>query len=472
MSPLISIHFLQRQSDEKLVALARAGNERAFETLVRRYRRALLAYARRLSGSEALAEDALQQALLQAWIALCAEAKPNDVRPWLFRIVHNVVVSGLRRPQHQCVELDEALDTGERVADADVRIECREALSGLAALPELQRRAIVLTAFGGNSHGEVAATLGLTDGAVRGLVYRARAALRSAAAVLPLPIARWAANRSPRRTSLLERAGELLGGGGAAGAGGILLKGGVTAATVGALATATQIFIPAVPVQHHFRPRIAPVAGATTRKEASRPPGSFQTTSHGPGSTIASADAGSTGSGPTANLRLASGSRAVGSRGHRAQIVTLTGSGAGPAGNGDSGARSGAGDGRSGSSGSSGGSGRDGGGGSGSGGGDGSGSNSTPGGDGSSSGSTSSTAGPVATIAGGGDGTSGDSKDGGGSSASSTSVTTSGSGDGGSVTTTAGGGSSDGGSGGGSGGGTDGGSSDGAGGGSVTTSGH
>jgi RNA polymerase sigma factor (sigma-70 family) len=161
MSPLISIYFLQRQSDDRLVALVRGGNELAFETLISRYRRPLLVYARRLWRSEAHAEDALQQGLLQAWIGLCAGAKPNDIRPWLFRIVHNVVVSGLRRQQHQCGELDEALDTSERVAHADARIECREALSGLAALPELERRAIVLTAFGGNSHGQVAATLGL-----------------------------------------------------------------------------------------------------------------------------------------------------------------------------------------------------------------------------------------------------------------------------------------------------------------------
>ena len=374
--------FPQRQSDDKLVALARAGNERAFETLVRRYRRPLLAYARRLSVSEGRAEDALQQALLQAWIALCADAKPNDVRPWLFRIVHNVVVSGLRRQQHQCVEGDEALDTAARVADADVRIECREALLGLAALPELQRRAIVLTAFGGDSHGQVAATLGLTNGAVRGLLYRARAALRSAAAVLPLPVARWAANRSARRSSVLGRLGELLGGGGATGAGGILLKGGATAATVGALATATQIFVPAVPAQHHFRTRTATVAGAPRGEEASRLPAALRATSHSPASAVARADAGSTHSGPRADRHTAAGSRAVGSRGDRARTATLSGGG------------------RSEPSGASG---RDGGG-SAPGSGDGSGSSSSPGGDGSSTGLTSGAGGPVATISGGGDG--------------------------------------------------------------------
>jgi RNA polymerase sigma factor (sigma-70 family) len=216
--------------------------------LVKRYRRPLLAYARRISGSDARAEDALQQALLQAWVALKGGAQPTEVRPWLFRIVHNVVVNGLRRPQHPCVELDEARDAADRGDSAQTRLECRDALTGLAALPDLQRRAIVLTAFGGSSHDEVAAQLGLSDGAVRGLIYRARATLReAAAALLPMPIAGWLESHGIRRPAALGRTAELLAGGGSVGAGGVLIKAGAIAATAGALATASQLIVPAAP---------------------------------------------------------------------------------------------------------------------------------------------------------------------------------------------------------------------------------
>src|SRR5436305_936260 len=68
MSPLaISLRFLQTQPDQRLVELARAGHERAFEALVRRYRGALLAYCRRVAPNGTSSEDILQQALLQAW---------------------------------------------------------------------------------------------------------------------------------------------------------------------------------------------------------------------------------------------------------------------------------------------------------------------------------------------------------------------------------------------------------------------
>jgi DNA-directed RNA polymerase specialized sigma24 family protein len=62
MSPFISLRFLQSQTDAKLLSLAAEGHERAFEAPVRRHRRALLAYGRRLLGSSSRAEDAVQQA--------------------------------------------------------------------------------------------------------------------------------------------------------------------------------------------------------------------------------------------------------------------------------------------------------------------------------------------------------------------------------------------------------------------------
>src|SRR5512142_3328456 len=110
MSPLaLSLRFLQTQPDSRLVALSRAGHERAFEALVQRYRRQLLAYCRRITTSEASAEDALQQALLQAWVALStSDAEVRDARAWLYRIVHNVAISNLRRTPPDAVEVDDA----------------------------------------------------------------------------------------------------------------------------------------------------------------------------------------------------------------------------------------------------------------------------------------------------------------------------------------------------------------------------
>jgi RNA polymerase sigma factor (sigma-70 family) len=247
MSPLaLSVRFLQTQPDKKLLELARAGHERAFEALVQRYRRPLLSYCRRLSSSEASAEDALQQALLQAWIALSTgESEIKNPRAWLYRIVHNVAISNLRRPVHDQVREDQFGDGDGADAEVERRLALRAALAGLASLPELQRRVMLSTALEGQSHDEVAAALGLTHGAVRGLIYRARATLRTAAAVLlPGPLVSWAAGTEISAGRRHAGLAEAITGGGSAGVAGAVLKGGAIVATAGALAGAAGVALP------------------------------------------------------------------------------------------------------------------------------------------------------------------------------------------------------------------------------------
>ena len=249
MSPRISIRLLAVQSDQRLVELARQGHERAFEVLVERYRHPLLSYGRRLLGSDARAEDVLQQSLLAAWLALERGAEVRDPRPWLYRIVHNAALNAMRagdRDQRRL--LAAAPDRHTLEPDLGRGIAVRETLAEVAALPALQREAILLTAVGGDSHEQVASALGISHGAVRGLLYRARATLRdAAAAVIPQPLINWAAGGAGKATPLAERVAELSSAGGGLGVSGLLLKGAALSISVGALAAGGAI----VPGHHH-----------------------------------------------------------------------------------------------------------------------------------------------------------------------------------------------------------------------------
>lgn len=237
MSPAVSVRLLLTQSDTRLVAFARAGHERAFEALVQRYRRPLHNYCRRLLLSNERAEDALQQALLQAWLALCAGTEVGEVKPWLYRIVHNAAVNALRVSGYDYCKLNESLSGADAPQeDLDRRIAVREALAGLAALPEMQREALLRTAVEGRTHQQVARDLGLSENALRGLVYRARATLRAAVGALtPSPLVSWALGAT-RGTPVVERLAELGAGGGSAGLAGLLMKGGAVAVTASVLA--------------------------------------------------------------------------------------------------------------------------------------------------------------------------------------------------------------------------------------------
>jgi RNA polymerase sigma factor (sigma-70 family) len=267
MTPIFAMTPLAVQSDARLVELARGGSERAFEALVCRYRRPLLAYARRLVGADGRAEDALQQALMGAWLALRDGAEVDEVRPWLHRIVHNCAVSMLRRAHHETVELNEALDAAFNDG-SESRLAIREVLADLAALPEPQRRALLLTAISGHSHVEAAATLGLTDGAVRGLIYRARASLRrAAAALLPFGPLNWLIGSVTRRPTVVQTA-EATGAASSAGVAAAVLKGGAIVATAGAIAGPALLPGPAT---HHRDGRRAAARQVTRRATVHRP---------------------------------------------------------------------------------------------------------------------------------------------------------------------------------------------------------
>jgi RNA polymerase sigma factor (sigma-70 family) len=226
------------QPDARLVELARAGDERAFETLVRRYWRELSIHADRLLGAEGRSEDACQQALLQAWLALRSGDEVHEVRAWLYRIVHNCAVTTLRRARHETVELNEATDTADD-DDPDARLVLGEIFERLSAMPAHQRHAIVMTAVSGRSQAETAAELGLSAGAVRGLIYRARAALRSAAAAFAP--AGYVARLVGRHAPAAGDASEMAGAAGSAGIAATVVKGGVVLVAAGALAGTSQV---------------------------------------------------------------------------------------------------------------------------------------------------------------------------------------------------------------------------------------
>ena len=274
MSPSVSVRLLLTQSDARLVAFAQAGHERAYEALVKRDRRPLLGYCRRLLLSEERAEDALQQAFLQAWLALRAGTEVGDVKSWLYRIVHNAALNVLRVSGYDYCTLHESLSGADAPqADLDRRIAVREAL--------------LRTAVEGRTHQQVAKDLGLSENALRGLVYRARSTMRAAVgAITPSPLVTWALASGGRGTPVVERLAEISAGGGSAGVAGLLLKGGAVAVTAGALAggivtghshrqVAARHSEPRA-ARHHVRSTLRPVASRTALSSTWAPATSTQ----------------------------------------------------------------------------------------------------------------------------------------------------------------------------------------------------
>jgi RNA polymerase sigma factor (sigma-70 family) len=183
------ISLLRLQSDERLAQLAAKGSDDAFEALVRRHRRSLVRASRRILPDDG-AEDAVQQALLDAHQALRRNGAPERFEAWLHRIAINSALNVVRKDRDEpSIEIDEERVDGV-AGPEDVREQrerLRHTVGAISALPARQRRALVLRELEGRSHSEIARELGLSGGAVRQLIHRARDSVRSGASALVPP---------------------------------------------------------------------------------------------------------------------------------------------------------------------------------------------------------------------------------------------------------------------------------------------
>ena len=218
---------IRSQPDSRLVGLVREGHDLAFEEIVRRYRSPLVAFAGAIVPRDH-AEDVVQEALTKAHGALGRDQAEINLRPWLYTIVRNRALNALRdEPVHD--HLDENFDGVPQPPDvAARREELAVLIAGVQSLPGPQREAILKRELEGRSHDEIAASLGTTPGAVRGLIYRARTALRDGIGLLiPLPVIRAVLGSGPVGSEAAG-AGGAAAAGLAAGGGGVAMKAGAT----------------------------------------------------------------------------------------------------------------------------------------------------------------------------------------------------------------------------------------------------
>ena len=227
---------LRAQPDRRLVDLVRDGYDAAFEEIVRRYRRPLDRFAAAIVGGRS--EDVTQDAFSKALLALRGSEAEIELRPWLYRIVRNAALNDLRDRAPAAEELPESLSGGRSAAAAaEAREELRDLTARLRALPEPQRAALVMRELEGLSHEEIAAALGVSGGAARQAIFRARAALRDGLGLLvPMPVLRALADHvddAGRAGGAIAAAGASSAGGAALGGiGGGALKAGVAAVLI------------------------------------------------------------------------------------------------------------------------------------------------------------------------------------------------------------------------------------------------
>ena len=169
-----------------LVRAAQAGDSAAFETIVRRYQRAIYRVAFGLTRRAEDADDLAQEAFVRAYRAIGTFRADEPLYPWLSRITVNLAYSLFRRRKRRPeAELEPMLEAGRDWASADDTVEHVEGNERVAQLRESfaqlspeHQAVLVLRIVQNQSYGEIASTLNVPIGTVMSRLSRARAELK------------------------------------------------------------------------------------------------------------------------------------------------------------------------------------------------------------------------------------------------------------------------------------------------------
>ena len=171
-------------SDDALLVLYANGDPAAARALTQRLLPVVLAYAGRLLGDRAEAEDVAQEAMIRLWrIAPDWRQGEAKVTSWLYRVVTNLCTDRLRAGRRRRAEaLEDVPEPADGAPNAEGAMICAERLGALQAaldrLPERQRQAVVLRHIEGLTNPEIAEVLGVGVEAVESLTARGKRALQ------------------------------------------------------------------------------------------------------------------------------------------------------------------------------------------------------------------------------------------------------------------------------------------------------
>ncbi len=169
------------EQDDVLMARAAARDPAAFRLIVERYQDRPYRLAWRMLGDQTEAEDVAQEAFLRLWAKASEwQAVGGGVPGWLTRVATNMCLDRLRRRRFTSDE--EAPDREDETPLADAQMMTAElnatAAHAVAALPDRQRVAVILTYFEELPNADAATAMDMNIKAFESLLVRARTALR------------------------------------------------------------------------------------------------------------------------------------------------------------------------------------------------------------------------------------------------------------------------------------------------------
>jgi RNA polymerase sigma-70 factor (ECF subfamily) len=181
-------------SDADVMLRVKAGDESAFEYLVQKYRRPMIAFMYRMVHNSAVAEDLAQEVFLRIYRSRENYEPSAKFTTWLYRIATNLAVNHARDTRHERPEstlsIDEqdeqtglTFDLPDGSLTAEENLVRRERLLAIRnrvqALPERQRTAVIMHKYQQMDYRQIAEVLKLSESATKSLLFRAYETLRT-----------------------------------------------------------------------------------------------------------------------------------------------------------------------------------------------------------------------------------------------------------------------------------------------------
>jgi RNA polymerase sigma-70 factor (ECF subfamily) len=170
------------ETEAALIAKAQKGERDAFGELVRHHHPGVVNVVYRMCGDVELAEDAAQDAFIQAWLHLPSFRHGTSLRNWIYRIAVNAALDVLRRePKAPLVDLETLSMPDSFAGPETMLLEKERAFAvqrAILSLTEANRSVLILREYGGLSYQEIAAALNIPLGTVMSRLNYARDRLK------------------------------------------------------------------------------------------------------------------------------------------------------------------------------------------------------------------------------------------------------------------------------------------------------
>lgn len=165
--------------EHRVIERCKAGDLSAFEVLFERYGRKLYGLCLRMSGNQEDAEDLLQEVFVILLNKIKSFRGESKFSTWLYRVAVNTCLNHIRKRRDDVITLEgEQIPPLESNFDGDQAVKRAALRRAIVGLPPGYRAAVILHDIQGFNHKEIAEIMGISEGASKSQLFKARRKLR------------------------------------------------------------------------------------------------------------------------------------------------------------------------------------------------------------------------------------------------------------------------------------------------------